>query len=445
MLNKFHSHIKQTALIQQGESTLLAVSGGIDSVVMCWLFARSKMTFGIAHCNFGLRAEESDADEAFVKQLAEKLKVPFYCTSIPAASLTASDKGSLQMTARRLRYHWLEEIRARHGYDRIATGHHLNDSIETVLFNLARGTGIRGLRGIPEINGRVVRPLLFATRQEVHRFAKEEKIAYREDSSNIKTKYRRNLIRHRVIPELKSVNPNLEQTMASGIARFKELEEWLGREADRLKEQLVRQEGEGLVIDRLQLEQCSIPQTFLFEFLSEYGFNSSQAAQIWKRPSESTGNLFFSTTHQVLLDRGRIILEKIGSKLNDMVLEVAEQEELVHLPAYRIRLSWQSEPPEVFSTDPDIAMLALDKKDFPLRLRRWKDGDYFYPFGMDGHRQKLQDYFSNSKISRFEKERIWLLETKEGEICWVVGRRIDERFRIQPDTKRYLILKFEKV
>lgn len=445
MLRQFLDFLEKEQLPGPAGRVLLAVSGGVDSIAMAHLFRQAKLEFGIAHCNFQLRAEASDEDERFVLALAREWGVDSYSRRFDTRAY-AGEKGlSVQVAARELRYGWLEEIRREHAYTHIATAHHLNDSIETLLYNLAKGCGIRGLHGIPVQNGQVVRPLLFASREQLVQYAGKEGLSYREDASNLEDKYARNRIRHHIIPAFKSINPNFEQTMAANIERFRQLEGLLNRAMYQIAQDAIISYGHPF---RLRIETLAdfgpVLPTVLFELLSPYGFNSSQAQQLAGSLTH-TGAVFLSPEYRLLVEREEIIVENIPEPAGPEIYLVQEGESSIGLPDGILHLQYHKGRPASFPGGEWQCALDADSLQFPLKLRRWQAGDSFQPLGMQGRHQKLQDFFNNQKASRFEKERVWVAEDAAGHICWVIGYRIDERFKIMADTRAYWALNFSKV
>ncbi len=446
MLKAFRDYVQAQQLLPPGSRALLAVSGGVDSVAMAQLFKQAGLHFGIAHCNFKLRAEEADEDERFVARLAANLAAPFYSAAFNTEQIAREEGISIQMAARQLRYEWLESIRSDNGYSHIATAHHLNDSIETLLYNLAKGCGIRGLHGIPPRNGYVIRPLLFAAREEIEHYALEQGLLHREDASNTETKYSRNKIRHQVIPGLKAINPSLESTMAANIERLRATEYLYDYALESIRDEVIKEEDGRILMNMNALKHHdSGLTTILYELLSPYGFNASQTGQL-AQCLDHAGAVFFAPGYRLLVDRGFLILEKMTAVqgAGDAFLITAEARAVV-LTEGRLSLSRLSGQPVAWSTGPNEAALDADTLVFPLFLRRWQPGDTFQPLGMGGKHQKVQDFFTNNKVSLFDKERAWILADAQGRICWLVGYRIDERFCIKPDTRSYWVLKYEKI
>jgi len=440
VLKEFQDFLEENHWFQGNERGLLALSGGLDSMVLGHLLLKSGKSFGVAHCNFNLRGEASDGDEAFVQAFAQQYQIPFYRTSFATEEYAQKHGFSTQLAARNLRYEWLEGLRKEEGFDYLMTAHHLNDSVETLLFNLTKGTGIRGLHGIPLQNQSIIRPLLFASRAAILQFSEVEKIGFREDASNQSTKYHRNLIRKEVVPVLKKINPALEQTFATNIQRFKEIE-WLYEYAlANLQKEMVVIQGEEWTIDLKKLALLPACNSILYEWLRPFHFHPDQIQQVFATGLTQSGRLFSSESHQLLVDRDQLLLRPIIKDQKDHY-SIEQGEQLLSLPEGSLQFDLLSQKPDSFSKDSHFAYFDNAQMDFPLTLRRWKAGDTFQPFGMQGHHQKLQDFFNNAKLSRFEKEKVWLLESG-GKICWIVGYRTDERFRVVATTERVLRVRF---
>lgn len=447
MLSSFLQFVKQHDLFKADQSVLLAVSGGIDSMVMAHLFHLAGFQFGIAHCNFGLRGIEADEDEALVKKMAALYKASYYHVKWDTEQIAKENKESIQVCARNLRYRWLHEIKQANGYHYVATAHHLNDSIETILYNFSKGCGIKGLQGIPLINEYIIRPLLFASKASINEFQDKFQLPFREDASNNENKYNRNKIRNEVIPVLKTINPGFEYTMAQNIERLNDIKTLYDFAINSLTSHLVEANEDGVKVQYTALKKLPAAATLLFEVLHPYGFNSSQIKQLLNDSNEQTGSVLYSEGYRMLLDRGvLIILPNDTPKLNEMI-QVEEGQDSVHLAENKIiELKLLEQIPNNLKTLNSNALLDMDKLVFPLMLRKWKAGDQFQPLGMKGRHQSLQDFFTNNKLSKFEKENCWLL-LSEKKICWVVGYRIDERFKIKTNTQRCLsiLLKTKKM
>ncbi|MES2286778.1 MAG: tRNA lysidine(34) synthetase TilS [Bacteroidota bacterium] len=467
MIAALLNHIKKEKLFSTTEKVLLTVSGGIDSVLMCELFHKAGLNFGIAHCNFQLRNEESDEDETFVNTLAEKYNVPFHFIKFNTAVYAKKNKVSIQIAARDLRYQWFEEIRKEYDYNYVATAHHQDDSIETFFINLLRGTGISGLHGILPKHGAIIRPLLFTTKNEIESYAKKHKLKYREDSSNASDKYVRNKIRHHVTPVLKELNPGFENTFNKTINHLREVELIYKKDIETKRSKIVKQEKNNILISIKQLKKLQAITTYLYEFLKPYNYNTSTVEEIISTLDGESGKQFFSNSHRLIKDRELLIIEprkesqeirikkqetgiknqelrnkKQGSGLDTMDSEITVLKNQKEIDLDTLKLSFKSEvnsPDTEIQKSTSIAYLDLEKLEFPLEIRKWQKGDVFYPFGMKG-KKKLSDFFIDKKLSLNQKENAWLL-TSKGKIAWVIGQRIDNRFKITDKTRKIYIVK----
>ncbi len=445
LLQKFIEFNSAHRLASARKRTLLAVSGGLDSVVMVHLFKMAGFPFAIAHSNFQLRGHASDGDEEFVKHLANQLDVEFYSKRFETEQYVNENSVSVQLAARELRYKWFEELfdgakKSDSEYANIATAHHLNDCIETVLLNLTRGTGIRGLRGIPERNGHIIRPLLFATRNELEEFARENKIEHREDSSNATDKYARNKIRHHVIPVLKELNPSLESTFASNLHHFTELEELYNHRQRKWSRNLFVVKGDEVFIPIAKLKVTPHASSVLYEHLKEYGFNPSQIEDIIAAVDAQPGTLFCSASHRIIRDRKFFIVSPVTTHTSTIVVVEAETES-VSVSNHSFSISRWNVADVKIKPVKKVAYLDADLVTFPLVIREWRAGDYFYPFGMNMKKKKLKKFFTDEKIPLHEKEKILVIENNS-KVLWVCGYRIDERFRVTDKTKSVLKIEF---
>jgi tRNA(Ile)-lysidine synthase len=441
MLREFKKFIEENNLLEPGQRILLAVSGGIDSMVLAHLFIRSGIRSGVAHCNFSLRAGESDKDEELVKQFAFNENLPFFTVRFDTMSFAKAHKLSIQMAARDLRYEWFEEIRELNGYDKIAVAHNLNDNIETLLINLVRGTGISGLTGMKSVSNRIIRPLLFATRQDIVRYCNKHRIVYREDLSNADTKYIRNKIRHEVIPVLKEINPSIEATLNETAGRFYGINEIVSDYISVLMEKVSEQKNEIIKFNINLLKPYLHNKALLFELFKSYNINNDHINDLLKVIDGSTGGQIFTGTHRIIKNRNEIIVT-VDKKVTNPSYNIENVMEFSQVPeiesADYIDVTDSFELP----SDPQVACIDSEKVTFPLTIRRWKPGDFFYPLGMK-NKKKLSDYFINSKYSIIEKENKLILESG-GKIVWIIGDRIDNRFRITRSTRKALIIKSAK-
>lgn len=441
MLKEFQEYLtKLVGDLPSNYRFLLAVSGGKDSVVLSDLFYCSGIPFAMAHVNFQLRGADSDGDEKFVKAFARRCEVECFCTTLDTKAYAAEHQRSTQMAARTFRYIWLEQVRAEHGFDYIVTAHHLNDTVETILYNLAKGSGIKGILGIPAINGHVIRPMLFATRPTIDDYYQKAELVHREDSSNAQVGYARNWIRHEVVPALQKLNPSLEVTINRNLVYWQQMNAWFEQEAARIRSEIWQNRGKRYVVCLESIVKHPALQTLLFHWLQPFGYVADQVADLSEAILEQKqGKLFFSKTHQALLHQGTLIIE-VQTPYDDTVVIWSADQPSLSLDGHKIIFSTHAESPQILPNQPDIAWLDADALQFPLELRHWRTGDYFYPLGMAGKPKKVQDYFTDEKIDRFAKDRIWLLINGNGMIIWVVGFRIDDRFKIQETTTRFALL-----
>lgn len=436
MLKGFQNFIKEQELFNPQESkVLLAVSGGVDSMVMTDLFKKSGYNFAIAHCNFHLRGEESNRDETFVRQYATKNNIKLFVQSFDTYSYMDKEKKSLEMSARDLRYDWFRKIMTEHNFTHLATAHHTDDSIETFIINLLRGTGIAGLHGILPKTSNIVRPLLFVGRREIKQYAEENNIDYVEDSTNKEAKFTRNKIRHEVIPVLKEITPNFEHILAKDILRLRETEEVFRSVIDEVKKNIIKNNGNIFEISIEELKKLSPLHIYVYEILSDFGFNESNINAICEAldDNSSSGKLFYSDKYRLLRDRKSLFITKKQDGQDQGRYYIENYQNQITAP---MRLHFETLRELNFIKIPkekSVAMFDYDKLQFPLELRHWKQGDSFSPFGLKG-KQKLSDFFNNQKYSIIEKEHQWLLCSGD-DIIWVVGKRIDDRFKITNNTK----------
>lgn len=432
MKDKFLKHLEGLGLKPGSDRLLLAVSGGLDSMVMLQLSQTCGFSVGVAHVNFQLRGAESDGDEQFVKNYCAVHNIPIFVQCFQTNNYAMEKKLSIQMAARELRYGWFEEVLNKEGFRYVATAHHLNDSLETVLINLARGTGIEGMIGIPVKSGNRIRPILFATKSEIENYAAQQGIAWREDSSNLTDDYQRNFIRHQIIPALKKVNPALEDTFSETVSKIggeiailqHDLAEWK-------KEHWVR---DGAIIRINKNGLTSGEEARLWHGIKSFGFGYSQCEDILRALYGQSGKQFLTTTHKLVVDRDFLVITPGKDILEEVVIE--PKQERAYLGSYEMRIHATHEL--THSADSGVALLDADKLKFPLIWRKWKPGDYFFPLGMT-HRKKISDFLIDNKISVGEKDLVTVLESA-GEIVWVVGHRIDNRYKITPQTKDALSL-----
>ncbi len=437
MLKEFNTYIKKEKLFTKTDTILLTVSGGIDSIVMCELFHQAGLKFGIAHCNFELRGEESDIDELFVEELAEKYEVQFHSVSFDTSSFAKKNKLSIQVAARQLRYQWFEEIRVQFDYKYISTAHHQDDSIETFFINLIRGTGISGLHGISPKQNSIIRPLLFTRKEQIEIFAHKNKLEHREDSSNASDKYVRNKIRHKLIPLLKELNPNIHKTIAEDIQRLSDTEKVYKKEIKDSRSKIIKEDKNEIRISIKELKKLNPIEPYLFEFLYPLGFNSTTVDEVIKSLNGQSGKQFYSSTHRLIKDRDFLVIDKSNKTKVAEEKKYSIKKNQKNLIASDLKLHFKSVVKKLdykLKATNESANIDFDKLQFPLEIRKWKKGDTFFPLGMKG-KKKLSDFFIDKKISISEKENIWLL-TSNNQIAWVIGLRLDDRYKVIDKTKK---------
>ena len=418
-----------------GSKILAAISGGIDSMVMLHLLHDAGVNLVAAHCNFGLRGDESNLDEEFVKTEVGNLAIQCRTKRFDTSAYAAQNSLSTQIAARELRYRWFHELAVDESIDGIAIAHHRDDRIETLFINLARGTSIRGLTGIRPTNGKIIRPLLFASRNEIETYAKTNGIAFREDSSNTTDKYVRNYIRHHVIPGLEFYFPGMCQAIERNMEHFSEVELFYNEAIGRYKNQIVTTKDDLLYIDLQGLFKSPSPPALLYEILKPYGFSNTIAYEILhgrRTENHLSGRQFFSDTHRLVYDRQSLILQKLETEPPHEYL-IDEHTSSMEVPIWLKIEKFDKYTEYAPDVNPNIACLDADKLQYPLLLRKWKYGDTFRPLGMK-NMKKLSDFFIDIKLSLIEKERRWVL-VSGGQIAWIVGLRIDDRFKITKKTK----------
>lgn len=417
-----------------GKKLLIAVSGGIDSMVLCDRCKAEKMDFAIAHCNFKLRGEESDADEIFVSDYAKKKYIVVYSKSFDTILYSREHRVSTQVAARQLRYAWFEEVMQQHGYDYLLTAHHADDNAETVLMNFCKGTGIRGLRGILAFSGKIIRPFLETPRTILAEYARENNVSFREDSSNASTKYTRNYFRKEIIPAIEKVFPEFRANMQANIDRMMDVETLYIEQLQRLKKDLVEQRGDEFFIPVLKLQKTPGLSTVIHEIFAAYGFGPQQAVEVEKILTSTSGRYVDSKTHRVLKDRKWLIVAPLQST------EVSVQlikEDTKQLSFANGELVFKPLPePQPISGSANEIQVDASQLVYPLYLRKWKAGDYFYPLGMP-KKKKISRVLTDLKLPLTAKEKVYVIESGK-KILWVVGYRIDDRFKIKPATKQAL-------
>lgn len=435
---RVESYILEHELLDYDKVIIVGVSGGTDSVVLLHLLLSLGYKCAVAHCNFKLRMEASDNDSLFVRNLAISLNIPHYSIDFETVEYAKSHSISIEMAARDLRYEWFSDLYVQLDAQAIAVAHHADDSIETLLMNLVRGTGLKGLTGIHPKNGKVVRPLLCCTRKEIEQYRFENQLQHVEDVSNATLDYTRNKFRNQVIPLLEEINPSVRQTLYQTLSRFDGILSIYDRAINDTISQVKSTEGELIKINIEQLQQSAHVTTVLYEMLHPYGFSNDTIEKISLQLESESGKSFFSDTHRLIKDRDCFILQPIQSR-DELVYEIGENQIEISTPI-SLKINKLTKTGD-FSLSRESSCIHLDysKLKFPLILRKWQEGDTFYPLGMN-QRKKVSDFFIDNKFSLIQKEQTWLLLSAD-EIVWVVGCRIDNRYKITENTQEVFEIK----
>ncbi len=433
MLDKLEKNLQNNFPKLLKSNILIAISGGIDSVVLTHLLHSLGCTIGLAHCNFQLRGSESDADALFVKKLADTLSATAFIKKMDTENYSKNKGVSIQMAARELRYDWFEEIATTHAYDYILTAHHKEDVLETFLINLTRGTGLDGLIGIPKKNGKIRRPLLCFSREEITDYAEQNKIAWREDKSNASTKYLRNKIRHDIVPILKDINPKLLDNFDKTLKHLNESNAIIKDRIESLKRHVVSIDEEGVLnISVRKIKELKNPKANLYELLKPYGFmNSKDVSQLLKAQS---GKQVFSKTHRLIKNRETLLLTELKNEDQNYLIIPENSTEIktpLHLEFATVK--------QQGTNNTKTAYIDKNLLNDRLIVRKHQKGDYFYPIGMQG-KKKISKYFKDEKLSLLEKEKTWLL-CNGNEIVWVIGRRLDNRYKVTNGTQAIFEIK----
>jgi len=436
----FDNYLRQKFELKKQTKIILTVSGGADSVVMLDLFAKSQYRCCIAHCNFHLRGNESDADEKFVEKLAVKYNYPFFKSDFDTKAYAEEKSISIEMSARELRYIWFEELRQKYDYKYIATAHHQNDIIETFFINLLRGTGIRGLSGIKPIKGNIIRPMLFANRSMIMEYIKDKKLEFREDSTNSDIKIIRNKLRHQILPLLNEINPAANENIIKSIENLQDAEKLVQKEIIQTKLNLGIETEGSLIINIEKLKKITPIKAYLFEIFHPYGFNSNQIKDIENSLDAESGKCFYSKTHQIVKNRDELLLNIINQS-KPFRSKLSDSDKLIDLPEGRKLFIEKIKRTEDFKIpiEQNIAAIDVDQLKYPLLMREWEQGDIFYPLGMK-KMKKLSDFFIDEKYSLIDKQKTLIL-ISDNQIVWVIGKRIDNRFKITDKTSNILTLR----
>ena len=455
LTERFLQYIKQNDLFLSKDKLLLAVSGGVDSVVLCELCHQLGFDFIIAHCNFQLRDEESNRDENFVRELGKKYNKDVLVKRFDTKGYSNEHKVSTQVAARELRYSWFYELLgttpdSRRAFGKptaaegpptpnlLLTAHHADDNVETVLMNFFKGTGIAGLRGILPKQGKIIRPLLNFRKEELLEFARANNLSWVEDSSNATDKYSRNYFRQQVIPLVQKIYPKADENMLDNIQRFGDTELLYQQAIHQHKKKLLEIKGNEIHIPVLKLQKSEPLYSIVYEIIKEYNFTSHQTNEAIGLLSSESGKYVQSSTHRIIRNRNWLIIAPVATEKADIIL-IEEGTSSIQTASFRLDFSKLNTPDlptgqagARLQTPDSIAKLDSKHISYPLLLRKWKSGDYFYPLGMK-KKKKLSRFFIDQKLSKTEKENIWVLESDK-KILWVIGHRIDDRFKITDHT-----------
>lgn len=435
MQQKFELHLQQNHPYLLTEKFLIAISGGIDSVVLAHLCYQADLNFALAHCNFQLRGKESDEDENFIRRLGKELKTEVFVQKFDTARFVKKD-ASIQLIAREQRYQWFDQLLKKTDYSYILTAHHLDDDIETFFINLLRGSGLKGLTGIPPENKKIIRPLLKFSKQELIKFAQENLIKWREDQTNFSDDYLRNRIRNHIIPVLEEENPNFKNSFSQTQSFLKDA--FLLNEDYRklLKTEISHQENNFIFFDIEKIQSLPNKEAVIYLLFNAYGFTAWR--DIENLLNAESGKMVLSKTHRLLKDKNFLVLDKNNSS-EKAEITIQKEEKLINFPAGKLICE---NVINVSEFDNQIAYLAAEKLEYPLKLRIWKPGDRFQPLGMKGHKN-LSDFLKDEKLNLFEKENVWVLLSNET-IVWVVGHRIHDAFKIKDGINKILKIKWLK-
>ncbi|MCK9450577.1 MAG: tRNA lysidine(34) synthetase TilS [Bacteroidales bacterium] len=433
MLDQFQSFITKHRIFREGDRLLLAISGGLDSVCLLFLLLEMKLKPALAHCNFQLRGADADADEQFVRNLALKYKLNIYVKRFETVEYAQSNAISIQMAARELRFDWFEELSELHGFQKVLLAQHRDDQVETFFINLLRGSGLSGLKGMLPLSGIYARPLLFTGRDQIYDYANKQQLQWREDHTNSETKYLRNHIRHKLLPALNQIDKQFLDKISESTNILAGEESLLHFLEDQALESMVSHANSVTRIDREKLDEFPQPQVLLYRFLKSYNFNIAQVQGVVN--CNQFGKRFYSLSHELLVERDFLeILPKSTEDFEPSEWLITENQNQLEKPISLAIKKLERDDNFVLEKHSDLAVLDFDRLKFPLKIRKWQEGDRFKPLGMKGSKL-LSDYFIDNKFSELEKRNSFLLLTADDQIVWLIGHRIDDSFKITSQTK----------
>ena len=434
MLQAFRQHLDSDLGFLKNSRILLAISGGLDSVVLAHLCQKLDLKVSFAHCNFNLRGAESDADEKFVLELSEDLELEIFIKRFETEVYAKQEGISIQMAARELRYNWFSELAEQLHFDYILTAHHADDNLETFLINLTRGTGLEGLIGIPEVSDKIVRPLLPFSRETMEIYAIAEQIKWQEDSTNASTKYLRNKLRHDIIPILKQMNPQLLQNFQTTISNLQDSQNIIEDAIVKVQKKVVEVADNQIKLNIKKLKKLSDPKAYLYHLLKDFNFTAWN--DVVNLLDSQSGKQVFSSTHRLLKDRDFLLLSEIVSASDEIPILILKEDRTITTLVGEL---FFDKVDAIAETSKNCIYVDADQLKFPLTLRKWEEGDFFYPLGMKG-KKKLSKYFKDEKLSLIDKEQIWILLSGV-DVVWIIGKRADDRLKITESTTN--ILKIE--
>lgn len=441
LLKNFQQHWLQKFAPFGKTKVLLAISGGADSVVLADLFYQSGIDFAMAHCNFQLRGIESNHDEALVKKLAQHYNKQLYCTAFDTENIAKQTKKGIEETARNLRYNWFTDILTQDAtLKAIATAHHANDHIETLLIHFFRGTGITGLTGIPAQNNHIIRPLLFATKKDIIGYAQQRQLEWREDASNASNDYTRNSFRNTILPQIQKIFPEVESNLLANLRRLQDTKVLFDEMIALKKKKLMLQKGSSYFLPILLWKKEPALRTLLWEILKPYQFTAAQMSEVEKLFDAANSSYVNTATHRIFKHHKHLVLSKLTPEEDTCIVYIERNTRSVHFPQGTLRLRWQAYNGRIHSSH-TLALLDADKINAPLILRKWAVGDYFYPLGLN-KKKKISKFLTDNKLSLSDKEKVWVMEMNK-KIIWIIGMRIDHRFCVSDKTKNVLQIEWK--
>lgn len=435
MLQKFKNHIDTNFSFLQDKQLLVATSGGMDSMVLVNLFQKLNFNFALAHCNFQLRNSESDADEKFVNNYAKQHNIRCFTTKFDTKNYSEVHKLSTQVAARNLRYNWFNDILIQEKYDYIITAHHADDVAETFMINLSRGTGLDGLTGIPSQNGNIIRPMLPFSRKEIENYATENQLVWREDSSNASDKYIRNKIRHHIVPVLKEINDSFLSSFQNTLDHLNQQKSLVDDAVLLVYEKVVLEEKEQLKINISALLQYKNYKAYLYQWLHKYGFTAWN--DVYDLVQSQTGKRIESENYILLKNRDYLLLSQRKSTDFETIV-INSVTENTNFPLNFSICNFS----DISNQNKNIIFVTESKLQFPLTIRKWKSGDYFYPAGMQG-KKKVSKYFKDEKFTLFQKKEAFILECNN-KVVWIIGHRADERFKPENTSQKIIQITYSK-